>query len=358
MHDEPFNLLGVSADDWAQTPESVQLALLSLLDIVRAQSGRLRDLEAVLRELQAKLGVTSRTSSKPPWSDPPSAPPRPPRPARGRKAGGQVGHQGHPRPLVAPEQVQDPIELQPQHCPTCQTALPADLPNVAPLRRTQGYQLPPIEPFITEYRQHTVCCPQCRQFVTAELPPDAAPGACGPRATALLGILRGRYRLSLDDVLEFLADVCQLPLGSASIVRGCERVSAALAPIDAAIQQAVQTQPHLTVDETSWPTETRKGWLWVAVSAVAVCFRICTGRGQEELRALLAASYRGIVTSDRLSAVQTAAFWAAPAVLVGFVAQGAGLAGALRRPERLAAADAGANRCAVLRLARIERWMV
>jgi len=108
--------------------------------------------------------------------------------------------------------------------------------------------------------------------------------------------------LSLDDVVEFLADVCQLPLSSASIVLGCDRVSAALAPVDAAIQAAVQTQPHVNVDETSWPTETRKGWLWVAVSAIAVCFRICTGRGQDELRALLGDSYRGIVGSDRLSA--------------------------------------------------------
>jgi transposase len=302
MHDEPFNLLGVSPDDWAQSPESVQLALLSLLDIVHTQSERLRELETVLRELQAKLGQSSRTSSKPPSSDPPSAPPPPPRPSRGRKAGGQLGHDGHQRPLVPPDQVHDPIELQPQQCPTCQATLPADLPDAAPLRRTQVWELPPIEPIITEYRQHTVGCPQCQQLVTAELPADAPPGACGPRATALLALLRGRFRLSLDDVVEFLDDVCQLPLGSASIVRGCDRVSAALAPVDAAIQQAVQMQPHLNVDETGWPTETRKGWLWVAFSAVAVCFRICTGRGQDELRALLGSSYRGIVTSDRLSA--------------------------------------------------------
>src|SRR6266542_2842935 len=286
----PFNLLGVAADDWAQTPETVQLALLSLRDIVRAQSQRLRELETVVRELQAKLGQTSRTSSKPPSSDPPSTPPRPPRPARGRKAGGQVGHAGHQRPLVPSDQVHDPIELQPQQWPTGQTALPPDLPDVAPRRRTQVWELPPIEPIITEYRQHTVCCPACQQLVTAELPADAPPGACGPRATALMALLRGRFRLSLDEVEEFLADVCQLPLGSASIVRGCERVSVALAPVDAAIQEAVQTQPYVNVDETGWPTETRKGWLWVAVSAVAVCFRSGTGRGQDELRALLGPS--------------------------------------------------------------------
>lgn len=302
MHEEPFNLLGVSPDDWAHAPETVQLALLSLLDIVRAQSAQIKELQTLVRELQAKLGQTSRTSSKPPSSDPPSAPPHPPRPARGRKAGGQVGHEGHQRPLLPPEQVQDPIELQPEHCPRCQTALPANLPDVAPLRRTQVWELPPIEPLITEYRQHSVCCPLCQQFVTADLPADAPAGAFGPRATALMAILRGRYRLSLDQVEEFLADVCGLPIASASIVRGCERVSAALDPIDTAIQKAIQTQPHVNVDETSWPSETRKGWLWVAVSAVAVCFRICTGRGQNELRALLGDSYRGIVSSDRLSA--------------------------------------------------------
>ncbi len=302
MHEEPFNLLGVSPDDWAKTPERVQLALLSLLDIVRSQSARLREHETLLRELQAKLGQNSRNSSRPPSSDPPSTPPPPARTPRGRKAGGQIGHEGHQRPLVPPEQVTEAVELAPQHCPSCQSALGADLPDARPLRRTQVWELPSIEPLIIEYRQHTVCCPRCQQLVTAELPADAPPGATGPRATALMALLRGHFRLSLDEVVEFFGDVCQVPIGSASIVRGCERVSEALAPVHAAIQEAVQMQPYVNVDETSWPTETRTGWLWVAVSAVAVCFRICTGRGQEELRALLGPSYRGIVTSDRLSA--------------------------------------------------------
>jgi transposase len=108
--------------------------------------------------------------------------------------------------------------------------------------------------------------------------------------------------VSLDDAVEFLAAVCRLPISSGSLITRCERVSAALEDVDAAIQTALQTQPQVNVDETSWPTETRSGWRWVAVSAIAVCFRICTGRGQDELRALLGASYRGIVTSDRLSA--------------------------------------------------------
>src|SRR5689334_3062229 len=127
MHDEPFNLLGVSADDWAHTPESAQLALLSLLDIVRSQRAQIKELQTLVRELQAKLGQTSRNSSKPPSSDPPSAPPSP-RLVRGRKAGGQAGHDGHQRPLLPPEQVHDPIDLWPDACPSCRAGLASDLP--------------------------------------------------------------------------------------------------------------------------------------------------------------------------------------------------------------------------------------
>jgi transposase len=102
MHEEPLLILGISPEDWAQTPESVRLALLSLFDILQAQQGKLRDLQTLVRDLQARVGQTSQKSSKPPSSDPPSAPPKPPRTPRGRKAGGQIGHDGHQRPLVPP----------------------------------------------------------------------------------------------------------------------------------------------------------------------------------------------------------------------------------------------------------------
>ncbi len=90
-----------------------------------------------------------------------------------------------------------------------------------------------------------------------------------------------------------------LPVSAASIVTGCARTSDALAPVDAAIQAVVQAAPHVNADETSWPTETRKGWLWVAVGAIATCFRIHHRRSGPALRHLLGEAYRGIVGSDR-----------------------------------------------------------
>lgn len=299
MHEEPLNLLGIPPEDWATTPESVRLAVLSLLDIVRAQSGQLADLHTQVRDLQAKVGQTSRNSSKPPASDPPSAPPKPPKVPRGRNAGGQPGHAGANRPLVPPEQVDEPIELLPDHCPGCATVFTPDQPTIGGPRRTQVFELPVVQPHIIEYRQHTRCCPGCRQLVTADLPPDAPPGAFGPRATALIALLRGRFRLSIDDTAECLAELWNLPLCAASVVTSCARVSAALAPLDAAIAAAVQTAPALKVDETSWPIETRRGWLWVAVGSRATCFRIHPSRSGPALRSLIGEAYYGIVSSDR-----------------------------------------------------------
>jgi transposase len=304
MHEEPINLLGIPPEDWTKTPESVRLAVHALLEIVQSQSTQLKDLQILVKDLQAKAGQTSRNSSKPPSSDPPSAPPKPPKVPRGRKAGGQPGHEGHQRPLVPPERVDEPVELLPEQCPDCHTRFPDDLPTLGEPQRTQRWELPVIRPHITEYRQYTRCCPGCRTLVTADLPPDAPPGAFGPRATTLMAVLRARYRFSLDDAAEFLTDVCNLPISAASVVTGCERTSEALAPVDAAIAAVVQEAETVNADETSWPTQTRKGWLWVAVCAIATSFRVHQSRSGLALRHLLGAAFLGIVGSDRFRAYE------------------------------------------------------
>jgi transposase len=72
-------------------------------------------------------------------------------------------------------------------------------------------------------------------------------------------------------------------------------------PLDAAIQTMVQAHPHVWVDETSWCEQQQRGWLWVAVSPAATCFRIDPSRGQQALWQLLGADYCGVVPSDRAS---------------------------------------------------------
>jgi transposase len=285
----------VSATDWAKTPPDVRQAFVSLVDMVR-------ELSAQVQELRALLKQTSHNSSKPPSSDPPSAPPAPaPRVARGRKRGGQPGHPDQQRPLLPEDQLDAIVALRPTSCSHCQAALAPELPLSGPIWVYQIWELPPLKPTVTEYQQQAVCCPACQQTVTADLPPEVPPGAFGPRLSALIGLLHGGYHLSMRTTAALLEDVCGLRVSLGSVATSCARVSAVLAPIDATIQNYIQQQPQLWVDETGWKEGARRGWLWVAVSPQASCYRIHASRGQGALWELLGEAYGGVVHSDRAS---------------------------------------------------------
>jgi transposase len=277
---------GIPPSDWEATPASVRILLLALLERVR--------------DLEARLNQHSGNSSKPPSSDPPSAPPRPPKTPRGRKAGGQLGHPGVTRDLVPPDQVHETVPVYPRQCPTCRTALRAGLPDAAPLMRTQVWEIPPITPHISEYQHHTVCCPQCQTLVRDDRRPTGAPpGGYGPRLTAFVALLRGEYHQSERDVATFLATLCGLPISLGSVVRCCDRMSAALAPVYTAIADAVRGQDVANIDETSWRETSQRVWLWTTVTAVATLFLVVGSRGAGALTTLLGATFRGIVGSDR-----------------------------------------------------------
>jgi transposase len=255
-----------------------------------------------LRDLKAMLAQSSRNSSKPPSSDPPSAPPRPPKVPRGRKAGAQPGHTGTTREPPSPDQITDRVDVYPSHCPDCQTPLSSDLPDVRALFTTYAWDLPIIVPQITAFQHHTVACPQCQAHVwQPNRPCGAPPGQFGSRITAAAALLHGAYNLSERKVERVCAELLGIDLSLGSIAASCALVSTALAPVDASILAAVQQQPVVNVDETSWREGRKRCWLWTMVSCQATSFRIQAGRTQAALRELLGSS-TAVVGSDRFKA--------------------------------------------------------
>jgi len=277
----------IPPEDWDATPPASQAVILALL--------------ARIADLEARLNQHSGNSSKPPSSDPPDAPPKPPRTPRGKPRGGQPGHPGHHRPLVPPEQVDEFVAHHPTTCPQCQASLPSDLPDAAPVQRHQVTEVPPMQPVITEHQMHAVRCPHCRYTVRATLP-DAVPrGAFGPRLTALVGLLHGRYRLSDREVCDLLAEMVGVDLSLGSVATSCARVSDALEPVYDTLVQALPQQPVVHIDETSWTETHQRGWLWVVVSAAATVFQIAARRNKGVWQGLVGTDYPGILTSDRLA---------------------------------------------------------
>jgi transposase len=287
--------LDLAPADWATTPPAVRTLLLTLLTQVQT-------LQAQVADLQAQLNQHSRNSSRPPSSDPPSAPPRPQRTPTGRPRGAQPGHPGQQRELLPPEQVDELVVHRPTTCPHCQTELAPDLPAAEPLVRQQIWEVPPVQPHVTEHQFPTVTCPHCQAAIRAARPPTVPPGAFGPRVAALVSLLHGRYRLSDRETVALLEDLFGLSVSLGSVAALCQTVSVALAPVYEAVQGMVAAQPIANVDETSWKEAGARRWLWVAVTAVCTLFRVAQHRSAAVLQAVLGDDFEGIVGSDRYCA--------------------------------------------------------
>jgi hypothetical protein len=105
----------------------------------------LQDLD-VLRE---RFNLNSSNSSKPPSSDGPGTPPRTVKAQSGKRPGGQPGHKGSFRaPLPEDKLTGKVLCPPPPQCTACGCAVRAD--GDKPIRH-QVFELPRIEPLVTEY---------------------------------------------------------------------------------------------------------------------------------------------------------------------------------------------------------------
>jgi len=285
--------IAISGEDWAQTPAAVQELVLSLIAHVQA-------LQAEIAKFREEVNRNSRNSSQPPSSDGPDVPPKPSRQEQGgRKRGGQPGHKGTTRKLVAIEQVKEVHDVKPELCRQCGHVLKGEDP--AP-HRHQVTEIPPLVAEVTEHRLHSLSCSDCGVETRGELPAGVPQGAFGPRLQALVALLSGRYHLSKRETQELMADFfgADMSLGAVSTLE--QRTSQAVRePVEQA-REYLQTQPVVHADETGWREGNQRAWLWVAVTVRVTVFLIRAHRSGAVARELLGEVFAGITVSDRWSA--------------------------------------------------------
>lgn len=283
--------LPLSADVVECTPPEVIRLLQQLVQ-------RVEQLEAENRDLKARLRRNSTNSSQPPSTDPPNHKRKPPEPKSGRKRGGQPGHPRHERPLVPPEQVDEFIDCRPPRCAACDAPLAGDDPE--PLRR-QVAELPPIQPYVSEYRLHTLTCRHCGGRTTGTQPPGSPTGAFGPRLSAMVGLLSGVYRLGKRPVRQLLNDLFGLSISTGMICKLQRRAAMLLAPAYDELCLHVRTQ-NVHLDETGWREDKHRAWLWTVVAPLVTIFHVAHSRGRDVVRQLLGATFTAVATCDRWKA--------------------------------------------------------
>jgi len=254
---------------------------------------RVAELEATVRDLQARLGQNSSNSSLPPSANPPSAPAPVVKKPTGKKPGGQPGHPPALRQRLPADRVHTVHVLAPTHCRRCQAPLPSEAgPNDPEPTWHQIAELPPQPVQITEYQGHARTCPCCGEVTHAAVPAEIKAHSIGARLAAALVFLIARGHLSkraAEDVVETVFGV-PVALGTISCLEG--QASQALAAAHAEAAAAVRQAEVKHVDETGWKRAGRTCWLWAAVTRTVALFVVHAGRGASGLGALLGETSR------------------------------------------------------------------
>src|SRR5687767_14135913 len=91
---------------------------------IAALERRVAELEALVRDLLAKLNNNSSNSSTPPSANPLGAPKPVVKKKSQRQPGGQPGHPPHLKELLPRERIQKIHRFVPRRCVHCEAALP------------------------------------------------------------------------------------------------------------------------------------------------------------------------------------------------------------------------------------------
>ena len=167
--------------------------------------------------------------------------------------------------------------------------------------RHQVTDLPPVVCTTTEYRLHTLGCPECGEQTRAQLPAGVSWGRFGARLQAMVAVLSGAYRLSKRNIAGILQDFFGVKLGLGTVSALEEATSAALEGVVEEARGYVREQSVVNIDETGWKEGSKKGWLWVVVTRGVTVFVVRLSRGAKVVQELLGKAYGGVVGSDRWS---------------------------------------------------------
>jgi transposase len=260
-----------------------------------AQGERIAALEAEIEELKRLLSRSSNNSSLPPSRDSREArQDRKKKRSSGKKQGGQAGHKGRHRKLVAnPDCV---VEHRPAACSGCGGQLGEDAEPVGdPVCHQVSEIITRVE--VTEHRRMRLRC-GCGACTLAPLPDGVPAGAFGPGVQAAAATLTAA-RIGRREAARIFNDLFGLQISVSSLQALLERASIALEAPYTEILAALDDAAVRGADETSWPRAGDGQWLSVAISEEMALFQIARRRDRDAAKALLGEEPGGVIVTDR-----------------------------------------------------------
>lgn len=286
-------------------PDLSELSHAQKDEIIRLLWGQVQNLTAQLLamqervvQLEARLSLNSKNSSKPPSSDGLAKPaPKSLRIAGLRATGGQKGHDGNT--LRQSEHVDQVI---PHHgaaaCPQCQ----GQWLEHAIIERRQVFELPVLRAQVIEHQLMRSSC-SCGAVQEGQWPHGInAPVQYGSRVKALAAHLNQHHLVPMARTCAIMHDVFGLTLSQGSLQSFNQQASLTLVPTVQAIGVAAQSARVVHADETGIRVMGKLHWLHCLVTGSLTWLASHPKRGSIAFDALgLLAGVRGTLVHDGLA---------------------------------------------------------
>jgi len=251
--------------------------------LVRVQARRIEELQARVAELERRLGLDSRNSSKPPSSDGlAKPPPRSQRRVEGRRPGKQPGAPG-----AALSRVDDPDEVvdhRPAVCAGCGHGLGGAA--TVGFEARQVFEVPPVRLAVTEHRLWACAC-GCGTVTTAAAPAGVnAPVQYGASVAAVAVYLLVAHHVPVARVAAILADLFGVAASTGWVAGLTERVATRLGGFTERLCRVLTGAMVVHFDETGLRVAGRLRWLHVACTPLGTLYHLDDKRGSQGIDAL------------------------------------------------------------------------
>jgi len=247
----------------------------------------------------ATVMKNSQNSSLPPSRDPRQRT-RSLRQKSGRKPGGQVGHRGTTKEMVAkPDHL---VIHSPESCHLCGSSLNGAEVKGSERRQVHDLQSQRIE--VTEHLSETKVCGRCGMKNKAKFPAGVnAPVQYGQRVRTGAAYLLGYQLLPFERCAETMRDLfnCHLSAGTlATIFKEC---AGELTEPLMLIKEGLRKSEVLGVDETNLRVNQKQEWVHIASTEQLTLLVHDTRRGTAAIEQIgILSGYKGVCVHDGFTA--------------------------------------------------------
>lgn len=257
-------------------------------EIIKKLETENKDLKKELIKLQDKLNINSSNSGLPSSRDIYRIEKRTKRKSVG-KVGGQPGHEYKGYEYKTADEI---IDLYPEE-KVCDCG--GSLSEEAGYRSHQKIEIPPIKPYVTEYRLHSSICSICHKNYRSKLKTYKL---LERNAESIITSLGGFFNNSKRDIQSILSQIFNLDISLGLISNSEARVSAKLQDKYNELLETAENSNYLHLDESSANNKGKLGWCWVAASQAVTVYKLGKSRARYALEEFLP-EYEGNVITDR-----------------------------------------------------------